>query len=134
MASARSVYSWDILVRKEGKNIYFEKRDTDTFDLLDVDETALQPPTAEDPDINSANSLAEESTRINQAFSQQALNPSKQFKFKEPNPFEDPEEDMAKVAYRYRAWEFEGGFKLVARYACCCQAGCGGGVLRNRDG
>lgn len=120
MASTKSVYSWDIIMRKHGNNIFFEKRDLDTFDLLNVDENALQPPTADEPDIDSPQVLSVEATKINQAFSQQALNPSRKFKFKRDNPFADEEEEeMASVAYRYRMWEFDGGYKLVARYVDC---------------
>lgn len=73
MTATRSVYSWDILIHKEGNKIYFDKRDSGTYDLLSVDETAFQPPSAEDGDIDSPHYLAVEATRINQAFTQQVL-------------------------------------------------------------
>eukprot|EP00211_Chloroparvula_japonica_P001298 CAMPEP_0119132946 /NCGR_PEP_ID=MMETSP1310-20130426/12664_1 /TAXON_ID=464262 /ORGANISM="Genus nov. species nov., Strain RCC2339" /LENGTH=575 /DNA_ID=CAMNT_0007123615 /DNA_START=61 /DNA_END=1788 /DNA_ORIENTATION=+ len=122
MCATRSVYSWDILVRREGNNLYFDKRENSQIDFLTVDETAAEPPTddKEDDTINNAQSLSREATYVNQNFSQQVLSDSKAgHEFERSNPFleeENPDETVASVAYRYRRFPLAGGeYNIVVR-------------------
>jgi translation initiation factor 3 subunit D len=73
MCCTRSVYSWDIIVQRVGKKLFFDKRDDSEFDLLTVSETAIEPPQDETGSINSPRNLALEATFINHNFSQQVL-------------------------------------------------------------
>ena len=73
MCSTRSVYSWDIIVQRVGKKLFFDKRDDSEFDLLTVSETATEPPQDDATSINSPRNLALEATFINHNFSQQVL-------------------------------------------------------------
>lgn len=43
MCSTRSNYSWDVVIEKIGDKLFMDKRDTE-FDLLTVNETAVEPP------------------------------------------------------------------------------------------
>eukprot|EP00439_Symbiodinium_sp_Y106_P064911 s600_g10.t1 len=48
VAAARSVYSWDIVVSKVANKLIFDKRDGSQIDFLTVNETAQDPPNADD--------------------------------------------------------------------------------------
>ncbi|CAG2174227.1 unnamed protein product, partial [Oppiella nova] len=121
MCATRSVISWDIVVQKVGNKLFFDKRDESEFDLLNVNETAAEPPFYTDDGTNSINwprNLALEATFINHNFSQQVLKTGEEkFKFEKPNPFaqEDEEGEVASVAYRYRKWDLGDGVELVVR-------------------
>ncbi|KAG5219936.1 Eukaryotic translation initiation factor [Salix suchowensis] len=81
--------SWDIVIVREGNNLFFDKRDGGPFDTVTVNENASDPPqdptppnpnnptekaaVPETPSINSATSLSLEATYINQNFSFQAV-------------------------------------------------------------
>ncbi len=120
MCCTRSNYSWDIVIEKIGDKLFMDKRDNTEFDLLTVNETAVEPPQDDNNSLNSPRNLAIEATFINHNFSQQVLKngPNEQkFKFEESNPFvsEDEEGEVASVAYRYRKWDLNNGIVLVAR-------------------
>lgn len=72
MCCTRSVYSWDIIVQRVGKKLFFDKRDDSEFDLLTVSETAIEPP-QDESGINSPRNLALEATYLNHNFSQLVL-------------------------------------------------------------
>ncbi|XP_052238359.1 eukaryotic translation initiation factor 3 subunit D-like [Dreissena polymorpha] len=104
MCCTRSVYSWDIIVQRVGKKLFFDKRDDSEFDLLTVSETAVEPPQDDTGSINSPRNLALEATFINHNFSQQVLKMGEEkYAFDKPNPFiqEDEQSQVASVGYRY---------------------------------
>ena len=122
MTCTRSVYSWDIIVQRVGKKLFFDKRDKSAFDLLTVNETAIETPNDSDTEksINSTTNLALEATFITQNFSQQVLKRSdEREKFDEPNPFVveegGQEEKVASVGYRYRKWNLGDDIDVVVR-------------------
>lgn len=118
MCCTRSVYSWDIVVQKFGKKLFFDKRDDSDFDLLTVSETATEPPQEEGANLNSPKNLALEATFVNHNFSQQVLKMGEdRYDLPEPNPFAQDEEpsEIASVAYRYRKWDIGNGIVLVCR-------------------
>lgn len=118
MCATRSVYSWDILVQRVGNKLFFDKRDESEFDLLTVNETAVEPPHEEGNSLNSPRNLALEATFINHNFSQQVLRANEErFSLDNPNPFiqDDVEGEVASVAYRYRKYDLGDGVDLVVR-------------------
>lgn len=117
MCCTRSCYSWDVVVQKVGKKLFFDKRDDSEFDLLTVSETATEPP-QDEMGINSPRNLALEATFINHNFSQQVLKMGQEkYEFDKPNPFvqEDEEGDIASVIYKYKKWNLGKDIELVAR-------------------
>jgi len=114
MCSTRSVASWDVIVQRVGKKLFFDKRDDSAFDLQTVYETTQEQ--MQEEGINAPNNLALESTFINQNFSQQCLKKSETYSFDHPNPFaSDDGEEVASVGYRYRKFELGDGINLVVR-------------------
>ncbi|KAI8047359.1 eukaryotic translation initiation factor 3 subunit D [Gilbertella persicaria] len=106
MCATRTVYPWDIVVKKtaDGK-VILDKRPGGVFDFVTVNENSYDPPTESDRDtINSWSSLCNEATYINQNFSRQVLDPKVTEKFDSPNPFatSDTASELASCGYRYR--------------------------------
>ncbi|CAF0787536.1 unnamed protein product [Rotaria sp. Silwood1] len=122
MCCTRSVYPWDIVVDKLGTRLFFDKREDSTIDMLTVNETANEPP-PEDGTMDSAKSLGMEAVFINHNFAQQVLKMNEErYKFPNPNPFIQPDEEneAASVAYRYRSWDLGNNLKIVIR----CEQDC----------
>lgn len=121
MCCTRSNYSWDVVIDKVGDKLFMDKRDNTEFDLLTVNETAVDPPQEEASSLNSPRNLAIEATFINHNFSQQVLKSGaaeQKYKFNKVNPFlsgEVGEDEIASVGYRYRVWNLNNGIELIAR-------------------
>ncbi|THH11500.1 hypothetical protein EW145_g633 [Phellinidium pouzarii] len=127
MCAQRSVYPWDIVIVREGKKVFFDKRDGGPFDTVTVNENATDPPQdptvstnpnnpnekptqPETPAINTATSLSLEATYINQNFGFQSVietAPPPAVDFEKPNPFYGPDETepLASCGYRYRIFD-----------------------------
>eukprot|EP01129_Flabellula_baltica_P000093 TRINITY_DN100_c0_g1_i1.p1 TRINITY_DN100_c0_g1~~TRINITY_DN100_c0_g1_i1.p1 ORF type:complete len:553 (+),score=138.74 TRINITY_DN100_c0_g1_i1:75-1661(+) len=115
MTTLKSVYGWDILIKKENGNIYLDKRADSPIDYLTVNENASDPPQEKaDPIYNSLKYLHNEATSINQNFSQQVLykEPGTEIVYGEGNPF--TQETCESAAYKYRKWNL-GDIQLVGR-------------------
>jgi translation initiation factor 3 subunit D len=116
MCAPRSVYSWDIIIIKQGDKIYFDKRDGASIDLVTVNENAADAPLeisetgAKQETLNSPGSLALEATVINHNFALQTVLESSKDKveFPNPNPFYNAAEEtepLASKAYKYRRFD-----------------------------
>lgn len=107
MCATRTVYPWDIVVKKENDKIILDKRPGGVFDFVTVNENTTDPPAENDKDtINSWSALCNEATYINQNFARQVLESSAKstVKFDQPNPFATSEtaSKLASCGYRYR--------------------------------
>ena len=109
--------------------------------MLTVNETANEPP-PEDGTMDSAKSLGMEAVYINHNFPQQVLKMvfvfsvlnkinqyvkflfqnEERYKFPNPNPFIQPDEEneAASVAYRYRSWDLGNNLTIIIR----CEQDC----------
>jgi len=120
VSAARSVYSWDIVITKIQDKLIFDKRDGSQVDYLTVNETSDNPPNNDDPNhINSPLKLGQETSCINQNFSQMVLDThSAAEKFEQPNPFEEEGEQgsAASVAYRYQKITLPGNSKSDSEF------------------
>lgn len=125
MCAPRSVYSWDIVIVREGDKLFLDKRDGGPLDFLTVNENASDPPLDTDKEsINSAISLALEATYVNQNFAFQAVRETDApLELAHPNPFHAPEDgdgsELASCGYRYRLFDLsvteEEDVKIVVR-------------------
>lgn len=118
----RSVYSWDLVFHRIGNKLFIDKREDSAFDFLTVNETSHDPPSTETPeDINSAQSLSQEATAINQNFSQQIMQGEggKTHDCENKNPFQGPKEQVPSVAYRYRKWKLGTGDDAISMLVRC---------------
>jgi len=119
VAAARSVYSWDIVVSKVSNKLIFDKRDGSQIDFLTVNETAQDPPNADEPESNNGPvKLGQEASCINQNITQMVLEDSEPQALEQPNPFEDDENSgfVAAGAYRYRKITLPGNPKGASEF------------------
>lgn len=115
MCAPRSVYSWDIVVVRQGNKIYFDKRDGASIDLVTVNENAADAPLEasegnKQDSINTPAALAMEATFINHNFALQTVNENVDAKmeFNNPNPFYNASEEtepLASKGYKYRRFD-----------------------------
>ena len=125
MCATRSVYSWDIVVVKHGNNIFLDKRQDNTIDLVTVNENAADAPMEAEAtqggnsqqsmgvkadSINTPSNLAEEATIINHNFALQTVHESQTSKLDLPNPnpfynMAEETEPLASKAYKYRRFD-----------------------------
>ncbi|KAL9099302.1 MAG: hypothetical protein Q9163_005180 [Psora crenata] len=114
MCAPRSVYSWDLVITRQGNKIYFDKRDGSTLDMISVNENAADAPLeaseGNKDSINFPGALALEATFINHNFANQVVMESDTSKLEmaHENPFYNPSEEteaLASKAYKYRRFD-----------------------------
>nr|POF12774.1 eukaryotic translation initiation factor 3 subunit d [Quercus suber] len=114
MCAPRSVYSWDIVILKQGDKIYIDKREGSSLDMVTVNENAADAPLeiseGNKDQINSPGALKEEATHINNIFPSQVVLESETSKYDMSNqhPFYDPATETdppASKAYKYRRFD-----------------------------
>ncbi|KAJ9627269.1 hypothetical protein H2203_003731 [Taxawa tesnikishii (nom. ined.)] len=114
MCAPRSVYSWDLIINRQGNKIFIDKRDGSTIDRVTVNENAADAP-MESTDggkdsINSVGALVEEATHINHVFPIQTVIESETSKrdMSNEHPFYNAAEETdppASKAYKYRRFD-----------------------------
>jgi translation initiation factor 3 subunit D len=123
MAATRSGSPWDLLIRKEGSTLWFDKRVGSKIDFLTVNENWNEVQQADKDSVNFPLNLSREATLINHNFSQQVVGEQAsaiEINYEHPNPFLsglDKGMEPAAGAYRYRRFilDKELGITLVVR-------------------
>ena len=118
MAANKSVHGWDVLVKKVGGKLIFDKRSDSKLDYLSVNENHSDALSDDKDSINHPEHLSLEATLIAHNFSEQCLAPQPPMQFAEANPFLsslNAGNEPAHVAFRYRSYGLGGGVKLIAR-------------------
>ncbi|KAM0802440.1 putative eukaryotic translation initiation factor 3 subunit D [Usnea florida] len=114
MCAPRSVYSWDLVITKQGSKLYLDKRDGSSLDMVSVNENAADAPLeaseGNKDSINFPGALALEATFINHNFANQTVLESETSKLEmlHENPFYNPSEEtepLASKAYKYRRFD-----------------------------
>ncbi|KAI9798962.1 MAG: hypothetical protein M1833_004315 [Piccolia ochrophora] len=128
MCAPRSVYSWDLVIIRQGNKVYLDKRDNAAIDMVTVNENAADAPLeiseGNKDAINNPGALALEATFINHNFSNQAVieSDTQKHDMAHENPFYNAAEEtapLASKAYKYRRFDLslndEEPFHLVVR-------------------
>ena len=114
MCAPRSVYSWDLVILRQGNKVFIDKREGSALDMVTVNENAADAPleTSEGnkDSMNSPGSLMLEATHINNVFPIQVVTESESARREMPNdhPFYNPSEESdppASKAYKYRRFD-----------------------------
>lgn len=114
MCATRSVYSWDMIITRQGNKIYLDKRDGSSLDMVSVNENAADAPLeaseGNKDSINFPGALALEATFINHNFANQTVMESEtsRLEMSHENPFYNPSEEtepLASKAYKYRRFD-----------------------------
>ena len=114
MCSTRSVYSWDIVILRQGNKVFLDKRENAALDMVTVNENAADAPLeaseGSKDGINQPAALAEEATYINHNFANQVVleNDNQKVQMAHENPFYNASEETAppaSKAYKYRRFD-----------------------------
>lgn len=114
MCAPRSVYSWDLIITRQGNKIFIDKREGSNIDRVTVNENAADAPleTSESSKdtLNSVGPLMEEATHINHVFPIQVVTESETNKrdMSNEHPFYNAAEETdppASKAYKYRRFD-----------------------------
>ncbi|EFX03638.1 eukaryotic translation initiation factor 3 subunit [Grosmannia clavigera kw1407] len=113
MCAPRSVYSWDIVIVRQGNKIFLDKRDSAALDMVTVNENAVDSPMdaadGSKDTVNQPGALAEEATYINHNFATQVvLEGGAKVRMAHANPFYNAAEETeppASKAYKYRRFD-----------------------------
>lgn len=114
MCAPRSVYSWDLVITRQGNKIFLDKRDGSSLDMVSVNENAADAPLeaseGNKDSINFPGALALEATFINHNFANQTVMESETSKLEmaHENPFYNPSDEtepLASKAYKYRRFD-----------------------------
>ncbi|WPH00046.1 eukaryotic translation initiation factor 3 subunit D like protein [Acrodontium crateriforme] len=114
MCAPRSVYSWDIIMVKQGNKIFIDKREGSSLDMVTVNENAADAPLeiseGNKDQINSPGALKEEATHINNVFPTQVVIESENNKVdcNNEHPFYNASVETdppASKSYRYRRFD-----------------------------
>jgi len=113
MCAPRSVYSWDIVIVRQGNKIFLDKRENAALDMVTVNENAADAPLEASEGsrdgLNQPGALAEEATYINHNFANQVVMENEnKVKMAHDNPFYNEAEESeppASKAYKYRKFD-----------------------------
>ena len=117
MAMPRALYSWDMVITKNGDQIWFDRRSS-KFDAITVNENSSEPPdnTETDP-LNTPNRLSAEAVACQQNFSQQVLVKDKTYSLPFTSPFstDSNASTLAPVGYRYVSLPVGDKYTVIVR-------------------
>lgn len=114
MCAPRSVYSWDLVLVKQGNKIFIDKREGSSVDAVTVNENAADAPLevseGNKDTINSPGALREEATVINNLFPLQVVleSETRRHDMTNDHPFYNAAEEAdppASKAYKYRRFD-----------------------------
>ena len=134
LTAPRSIFSWEVKITKMENVVFLDWREDDALaDMFTVDETSTQPPIDTDEGsnqhIDSASSLARESTKLNRDVSQMLLNHKQRTKLnldpsvpRHENVFDGlGNADLpSSTTYLYREWSMESGSGQELTLLCRC--------------
>lgn len=114
MCAPRSVYSWDLVILKQGSKIFIDKREGSAMDTVTVNENAADAPLeiseGNKDQINSPGALRDEATLINNVFPLQVVTESETMRrdMNNEHPFYNSAVETdppASKAYKYRRFD-----------------------------
>ncbi|KAK8197568.1 eukaryotic translation initiation factor 3 subunit D [Phyllosticta capitalensis] len=114
MCAPKSVYPWDLVITRRRNQVFIDKRENSTIDMVTVNENAMDAPleTSEGnkDTLNNPHALMMEATHINNVFPLQVVQESQTNKkdMSHPHPFYNEEEETdppASKAYKYRRFD-----------------------------
>ncbi len=69
MTAPKSLYSWDVVIKKHQNKVFIDKRDeANTLDNLTVNETSHENQPVDDDSVNGVRQIMEEASRVQKQF------------------------------------------------------------------
>lgn len=117
MTSPKSLYSWDVIIRKYQDKLFIDKRDEQNMlDFLTVNETSHENQPMDDDTINGVKQLMQEAVNVNNSWRYQQYIKDKKFDLPEKDPFIEVEDQVAaRHGYLYKIWDLGAKRKVCIR-------------------
>lgn len=117
MTAPKSLYSWDVIIKKYQDKIFIDKRDeTNMLDYMTVNETSHDNQPLDDETINGTRQLMQEAVNVNNSWIYQQYCKDKKFDLSEKDPFIEVEDQVAaRLGYFYKIWKLDNKRKICIR-------------------
>lgn len=117
MTAPKSLYSWDVIIRKHQDKVFIDKRDEQNMlDCLTVNETSQDNQPMDDDSINGVRQLMQEAVKVNRAWRYHHTQKDKKKSLKEADPFVEVEDQVVvRQGYLYKIWDLGNKKKICIR-------------------
>jgi len=119
MTAPKSLYSWDVVIKKHGDKLFIDKRDDpNMLDHLTVNETSHDTQPVDEDSVNGVRQIMKESVDVHNSFlyQQYAKNEERKYNLGEKDPFmADEHEVCVRQGYVYKIYRLEGKRRICIR-------------------
>ena len=117
MTAPKSLYSWDIIIKKHQGLLFLDKRDEENIlDYLTVNETSNDNQPQDEDTVNGVRSIMKEGMRVQNEFLYQQCSRTEKVTLAEKDPFiQDEHEICVRSGYLYRIWKLENKKRICIR-------------------
>jgi hypothetical protein len=117
MTAPKSLYSWDVIIKKYQDKVFIDKRDeVNTLNFLTVNETSHDNQPQDDETVNGVRQLMQEAVTVNHNLLYQQYVKDKKIDLNEKDPFIEVEDQVAvRVGYLYKIWKLDKTRKICIR-------------------
>lgn len=119
MTAPKSLYSWDVVIKKYGDKLFIDKRDEpNMLDNLTVNETSQENQPVDEEGPNGVRQIMEESVRVHNNFLYQQYSKAEERKHAlgDKDPFmADEHEVCVRQGYVYKVYRLEGKRRICIR-------------------
>jgi len=114
MTAPRSVYPWDIVVKKVGDKLFIDRRSGSALENITNGETAPDPLQEDKENVNGIENVNAEATFVHQAFREQVLSSSNSHAFGEALPANLASASVPAGGFKYKRFDL-GSIRVVVR-------------------
>ena len=114
MTAPRSVYPWDIVVKKVDGKLFVDRREGGALENITNGETAPDPLQEDKENVNGIENLNAEATFVHQAFREQVLSSSKTHSIGDALPGDLASASVPSSGYKYKRFDL-GSVRVVVR-------------------
>eukprot|EP00347_Sterkiella_histriomuscorum_P018459 403345439 len=117
MTAPKSLYSWDVVIKKYLDKIFIDKRDEhNMLDNLTVNETSSENQPMDDETLNGVRQLMAEAVNVNNSWRYQQYAKNQKIDLAEKDPFVEVEGQVAaRLGYLYKIWDLGNKRKICIR-------------------
>ncbi len=114
MTAPRSVYPWDIVVKKVGGKLFIDRRSGSTLENVSNGETAPDPLQEDKENVNGIENVNAEATFVHQAFREQVLSSTKSHAIGDALPANLASASVPAAGFKYKRFDL-GTIRVVVR-------------------
>jgi len=114
MTAPRSIYPWDIVVKKVDGKLFIDRRSGSTLENITNGETAPDPLQEDKENVNGIENVNAEATFVHQAFREQVLSSNKSHAFGDALPANLASACVPAAGFKYKRFDL-GSIRVVVR-------------------